>query len=64
MSEEISANVEETLCRFLHTLPIGHVAQVCRSRHSAAVPGHKNIQHTVRYTEMVPDRFKEFWMDY
>jgi hypothetical protein len=20
--------------------------------------GHKNIQHTVRYTEMVPDRFK------
>ena len=23
--------------------------------------GHKNIQHTVRYTEMTPDRFKEFW---
>ena len=23
--------------------------------------GHKNIQHTVRYTEMAPDRFKEFW---
>src|SRR5262245_44297238 len=22
--------------------------------------GHKNIQHTVRYTEMAPDRFKEF----
>jgi hypothetical protein len=21
--------------------------------------GHKNIQHTVRYTEMAPDRFKE-----
>jgi type 1 fimbriae regulatory protein FimB/type 1 fimbriae regulatory protein FimE len=23
--------------------------------------GHKNIQHTVRYTEMSPDRFKDFW---
>jgi integrase len=23
--------------------------------------GHKNIQHTVRYTELAPDRFKEFW---
>ena len=22
--------------------------------------GHKNIQHTVRYTEMAPDRFKDF----
>jgi integrase len=25
--------------------------------------GHKNIQHTVRYTEMAPDRFKNFWRD-
>lgn len=25
--------------------------------------GHKNIQHTVRYTELAPDRFKEFWND-
>ena len=25
--------------------------------------GHKNIQHTVRYTEMAPDRFKNFWKD-
>jgi type 1 fimbriae regulatory protein FimE len=25
--------------------------------------GHKNIQHTVRYTEMAPDRFKHFWRD-
>lgn len=25
--------------------------------------GHKNIAHTVRYTEMVPDRFKGFWKD-
>ena len=25
--------------------------------------GHKNIQHTVRYTEMASDRFKDFWRD-
>jgi integrase len=25
--------------------------------------GHKNIQHTVRYTELSPDRFKSFWED-
>ena len=25
--------------------------------------GHRNIQHTVRYTEMAPDRFKGFWRD-
>lgn len=23
--------------------------------------GHKNIQHTVRYTALAPDRFKDFW---
>jgi integrase len=23
--------------------------------------GHKNIQYTVRYTELAPDRFKDFW---
>jgi len=25
--------------------------------------GHKNIQHTVRYTALSPDRFKGFWQD-
>ncbi len=25
--------------------------------------GHKNIQHTVRYTELSPDRFNGFWCD-
>jgi len=23
--------------------------------------GHRNIQHTVRYTELTPYRFKDFW---
>jgi len=25
--------------------------------------GHKNIQHTVRYTELTPERFNTFWND-
>jgi antirestriction protein ArdC len=25
--------------------------------------GHRNIQHTVRYTELAPTRFKDFWRE-
>jgi len=25
--------------------------------------GHRNIQHTVRYRELAPDRFMEFWRE-
>jgi type 1 fimbriae regulatory protein FimB/type 1 fimbriae regulatory protein FimE len=25
--------------------------------------GHKSIQHTVRYTELTPTKFKDFWRD-
>ena len=25
--------------------------------------GHRNIQHTVRYTELSPQRFRDFWKD-
>jgi site-specific recombinase XerD len=25
--------------------------------------GHRNIQHTVRYTELAPTRFKNFWRE-
>jgi integrase len=31
------------------------------TRSLQAYLGHKNIQHTVRYTELAPDRFKNFW---
>jgi hypothetical protein len=24
---------------------------------------HRNIQNTIRYTELAPDRFKDFWRD-
>src|SRR5262245_19400088 len=33
------------------------------TRSLQAYLGHRNIQHTVRYTEMAPDRFKDFWRD-
>ncbi len=31
------------------------------TRSLQAYLGHKNIQHTMRYTELAPDRFKNFW---
>jgi site-specific recombinase XerD len=31
------------------------------TRRLQAYLGHKNIQHTVRYTELAPDRLKDFW---
>jgi integrase len=33
------------------------------TRSLQAYLGHKNIQHTVRYTELAPNRFKGWWRD-
>lgn len=33
------------------------------TRSIQAYLGHANIQHTIRYTELAPDRFKNFWQD-
>ncbi len=33
------------------------------TRSIQAYLGHRNIQHTVRYTELAPTRFKGFWKD-
>jgi type 1 fimbriae regulatory protein FimB/type 1 fimbriae regulatory protein FimE len=33
------------------------------ARSLQAYLGHRNIQHTVRYTELAPERFKHFWRD-
>ncbi len=33
------------------------------TRSLQAYLGHKNIQHTVRYTELSPHRFKDFWRE-
>jgi site-specific recombinase XerD len=37
------------------------IATPATTRALQAWLGHKNIQHTVRYTELAPDRFKDFW---
>ena len=29
--------------------------------HATARLGHRNVQHTVRYTDLAPDRSKDFW---
>ena len=33
------------------------------TRSLQAYLGHKNIAHTVRYTELAPTRFRHFWKD-
>jgi type 1 fimbriae regulatory protein FimB/type 1 fimbriae regulatory protein FimE len=33
------------------------------TRSLQAFLGHKNITHTVRYTELAPGRFRDFWED-
>ena len=33
------------------------------TRTQQAYLGHKNIQHTVRYTELAPTRFRNLWTD-
>jgi type 1 fimbriae regulatory protein FimB/type 1 fimbriae regulatory protein FimE len=33
------------------------------TRSIQAYLGHRNITHTVRYTELSPERFKDFWQD-
>ena len=33
------------------------------TRSLQAYLGHRNIQHTVQYTELAPTRFKNFWLD-
>jgi site-specific recombinase XerD len=40
---------------------LGSTASAESWRALQAYLGHKNIQHTVRYTELSPDRFKDFW---
>ena len=48
-----------------HMLRHGCGYALANAGHDTRAPqawlGHKNIQHTVRYTELAPDRFKDFW---
>src|SRR5215510_14621739 len=43
--------------------PIGPIGLGHDTRALQHYLGHKNIQHTVRYTDLAPDRFKDFWRD-
>ena len=37
------------------------IPQATRKHNVGKRCGRKNIQHAVRYTEMAPNRFKDFW---
>jgi hypothetical protein len=46
------------------TIGLAVVAYQSGSLHDAEMDarlGHRNIQHTVRYTELSSGRFKDFW---
>jgi hypothetical protein len=46
----------EEVVEGLENAPAGHDTRALQ-----AYLGHRNIQHTVRYTEPAPKRFKDFW---
>jgi hypothetical protein len=46
-----------------HQPPIGTVEPPTRAPTRAPYLGHRNIQHTVRYTELSPTCFKNLWRD-
>ena len=47
-------------CHSVPTVPNGAESGDLIAKPSRRRP-HKNIQHTVRYSELAPDRFKNFW---
>jgi hypothetical protein len=49
-----------TLCEYVHGTDV-HGTIPHDTRALQAWLGHKNIQHTVRYTELSSGRFKDFW---
>ena len=72
------AGFRKTLARIGETSGLGFPVHPHMLRHAAGYKlanqgvdrrtlqhylGHRNIQHTVRYTELAADRFKGFWQD-
>jgi len=51
----------------LHPFPVGRTSEAQpghtdeMTQFIYALIGNRNIQHTVRYTELSPGRFKDFW---
>jgi type 1 fimbriae regulatory protein FimB/type 1 fimbriae regulatory protein FimE len=64
-SRQLSINAVVGLGRRHHGFGLCATVAATRWPTPATTPGrcHKNIQHTVRYTELAPDRFKNFWRD-
>jgi len=48
---------------FRHACGFQLANQGTDTRTLQAYLGHRNIQHTVRYTELSPTRFKNLWRD-
>ena len=65
--EEEKARDELTKCQTPARRPVGaslFVSAVHATRlHPRRLLDNKNIQHTVRYTELSPTQFKDFWRD-
>ena len=47
----------------LSVILLGPASAIASPVDLQAYLGHRNIQHTVRYTELSPTRFKDFWQD-
>ena len=73
-----ASNVQKMLCRAGEVAKLGFPVHPHMLRHATGYKlandghdtrsiqhylGHRNIQHTVRYTELAPTRFKDFWKD-
>ena len=65
--ERRMAQIEESVARYLQQLDTACGFKLANdgvdTRALQAYLGHRNIQHTVRYTELAPTRFKNFWRD-
>src|SRR4030095_10676449 len=60
-------NIDRGIYTILFAIALGTLAEISISLRKRlndserAAGAHKNIQHTVSYTELAPDRFKDFW---
>ena len=50
-------------CMVVVRLALDNVSCLHQRRSLQHYLGHRNITHTVRYSELSPDRFKDFWKD-
>ena len=55
------AGVEAKLGFPAHPHMLRHACGQQGPRYASVAGFHRNIQHTVRYTELSPGRFKDFW---